>query len=57
MADASGSHLRGVLSMLIAVALPWESGQLLAWVDLYLDGAGPSPTVEQLLGQPEKAAE
>ena len=41
----------------IAVALPWDSGQLLAWVDLYLDGAGPSPTVEQLLGQPEKAAE
>jgi polar amino acid transport system substrate-binding protein len=39
----------------IAVALPWDSGQLLAWVDLYLDGAGPSPTVEQLLGQPEKA--
>src|SRR6185312_10199705 len=37
----------------IAVALPWDSGQLLAWVDLYLDGAGPPPTVEQLLGQPE----
>jgi ABC-type amino acid transport substrate-binding protein len=41
----------------IAVALPWDSGQLLAWVDLYLDGAGASPTVEQLLGPPEKAAE
>ncbi|HEX6841080.1 MAG TPA: transporter substrate-binding domain-containing protein [Stellaceae bacterium] len=41
----------------IAVALPWDSGQLRAWVDLYLDGAGPSPTVEQLLGQPEKAAD
>ncbi|HJT08986.1 MAG TPA: transporter substrate-binding domain-containing protein [Stellaceae bacterium] len=41
----------------IAVALPWDSGQLLAWVDLYLDGAGPPPTVEQLLGQPEKGAE
>ena len=31
--------------------------QLLAWVDLYLDGAAPPPTVEQLLGQPDKAAE
>ena len=41
----------------IAVALPWDSGQLLAWVDLYLDGTGPPPSVEQLLGQPEKGAE
>jgi polar amino acid transport system substrate-binding protein len=41
----------------IAAALPWDSVQLLAWVDLYLDGAAPPPTVEQLLGQPDKAAE
>ena len=41
----------------IAVALPWDSAQLVAWVDLYLDGLGPPPSVEQLLGQPEKAAE
>src|SRR6185312_1021643 len=41
----------------IAVALPWDSFQLLAWVDLYLDSTGPPPTVEQLLGQSEKAAE
>jgi len=41
----------------IALALPWDSGQLLAWVDLYIDGAGPPPTVEQLLGQPEKGTE
>jgi hypothetical protein len=41
----------------IAVALPWDSGQLLAWIDLYLDDTGPSPTVEQLLGQPEKTIE
>lgn len=41
----------------IAAALPWDSGQLLAWVDLYLDGAGTPPTVEQLLGQGDKPAE
>jgi polar amino acid transport system substrate-binding protein len=40
----------------IAAALPWDSFQLLAWVDLYLDSAAP-PTVEQLLGQPGKPAE
>jgi polar amino acid transport system substrate-binding protein len=40
----------------IAVAVPWDSMQLLAWIDLYLDGITP-PTVEQLLGQPDKPAE
>jgi len=40
----------------IAVAVPWDSPQLLAWIDLYLDGVTP-PTVEQLLGQPDKSAE
>jgi len=40
----------------IAAALPWDSLQLLAWVDLYLDSAAPL-SVEQLLGQPDKAAE
>lgn len=40
----------------IAVALPWDSTQLLAWIDLYLDGVTP-PSVEQLLGQPDKWAE
>lgn len=41
----------------IAVALPWDSGQLVAWVDLYLDRTGAPPTVEQLLGQGDKSAE
>ncbi len=40
----------------IGAALPWDSLQLLAWVDLYLDSAAPL-SVEQLLGQPDKAAE
>jgi polar amino acid transport system substrate-binding protein len=40
----------------IAAALPWASTQLLAWVDLYLDGQPPL-TVERLLGAPDKAAE
>ncbi len=40
----------------IAAALPWDSLQLLAWVDLYLDSAAPL-SVEQLLGQPDKPAE
>ena len=39
----------------IAVALPWDSGQLLAWVDLYLDAKVSPVTIEQLLGQPDKA--
>jgi len=41
----------------IAAALPWDSLQLLAWVDLYLDSAAAPLTVEQLLGQPDKPAE
>jgi ABC-type amino acid transport substrate-binding protein len=41
----------------IAVALPWDSGQLLAWVDLYLDERVAPLTVEQLLGQADKAAD
>jgi polar amino acid transport system substrate-binding protein len=41
----------------IAVALPWDSLQLAAWVDLYLDSLGAPPTVEQLLGGKAKTAE
>ncbi|HEX7970593.1 MAG TPA: ABC transporter substrate-binding protein [Stellaceae bacterium] len=35
----------------IAAALPWDSGQLLSWVDLYLETSTPAMTADDLLSQ------
>jgi polar amino acid transport system substrate-binding protein len=40
----------------IAVAVPWDSPQLLAWIDLYLETEARPPTVEGLLARAAEMA-
>ena len=39
----------GALRQPIAAALPWDSVQLAAWVDLYLERAGAPLPIDQLI--------